>query len=66
MAATGKLNAANVSVGKPMVIGGLYAAPTSTPTPSDATSALNEAFVNLGYLSDDGITNTVESDSEDI
>ncbi|MDD7465487.1 MAG: phage tail protein [Actinomycetaceae bacterium] len=66
MAATGTKNAANVSVGKPMAIGGVYAAPIGTPVPTDATTALSEAFMNLGYISDDGITNTVESDSEAI
>ena len=66
MAATGTKNAANVSVGKPMTIGGVYAAPIDTPVPTDATTALSEAFVNLGYISDAGVTNTVESDSEAI
>lgn len=66
MAATGKLDAANVSVGKPMVIGGVYAAPAGTAAPVDATTELDTAFVNLGYVSDDGVTNTVEADTEEI
>lgn len=66
MAATGALNAKNVSVGKPMAVGGVYAAPASTKLPTDATTALDAAFTNLGYISEDGVTNSVEADSEDI
>lgn len=66
MAATGKLNAENVSVGKPMAIGGVYAAPSGTAVPTDGTTALDAAFVNLGYISEGGLTNSIESDSESI
>ena len=64
--ATGTKNATNVSVGKPMATGGVYAAPIGTNVPTDATTALDAAFVNLGYISEDGITNAIEADSEDI
>lgn len=66
MAATGKLNASNVSVGKPMVIGGVYGAPAGTKAPTDAKTELDAAFVNLGYVSEDGVTNSVETDTEEI
>lgn len=59
-------NANAVTVGKPQVAGALSAAPTSTPLPTDATTAINAAFVKLGYVSEDGLTNSVETDTEEI
>lgn len=48
----------NVSVGKPKVAGAIYNAPAGTTLPTDSTTTLNEAFVALGYVSEDGVTNT--------
>lgn len=48
--------AANVTTGKHRIDGGVYIAPVDTALPTDATTALNEAFKNLGYVSEDGIT----------
>lgn len=59
-------NAANVSVGKPMATGVLFAAPIGTTLPVDATSELADDFVGLGYVSEDGITNAFETDQEGI
>lgn len=56
----------NVSVGKPNVGGAVFFAPAGTTIPTDATSKLNEAFVNAGYISEDGVTNEIETDSEEI
>lgn len=58
----------NVSAGKPKVSGAIYRAPlSSTPTlPTDATTALGTEFKALGYVSDDGLTNTNSPDSETI
>lgn len=64
--AKGTLNADNVSVGKPQAAGGIFAAPTGTEPPKDAATPLAEAFVNLGYVSEDGLTNAIETDTEDI
>lgn len=58
--------AANVSVGKPAVAGAIYNAPTGTALPTDTTTALNVAFKGLGYVSEDGLTNSNSPESESI
>lgn len=57
--------AQNVSVGKPKVSGGIYRAPLGTTLPTDATTALSDAFVSLGYIAQDGVTNNNTIESED-
>lgn len=64
--ATGKNDARNVSVGKPMASGGMFVAPLGTKLPTDASSPLSEEFVDVGFISEDGVTNSVETDSNDI
>ena len=60
-----KNNTKNVSVGKPKAGGAVYLAPGETTLPSDALSELPEVFACLGCISEDGVSNTQESDSED-
>lgn len=55
-----------VTVGKPNVGGSVYRAPLGTTLPTDATTELDEAFICLGYISEDGITNATEKESEEI
>lgn len=50
-------NVANVTTGKPKVGGAVYRAPKGTEVPTDAKTALDDAFKCLGYVSDDGVTN---------
>lgn len=58
--------ATNVSYGKPRVAGSVYRAPTTTTLPSDASTALTAAFVPLGYVSEDGVTNSNSPESDNI
>jgi len=54
----------NVTAGKPKIGGAIFVAPVGTALPTDATTALNEAFVGLGYVSEDGLTQSITRDSE--
>lgn len=60
------MTAGNVSAGKPKVGGAVFRAPLGTTLPTDAKTALNEAFKNLGYCSSDGMKNNNTAESENI
>lgn len=64
--ATTPNNSAHVTVGKPKVGGAIFWAPLGTELPTDATTALNTAFANLGYISEDGVVNSNSPESDDI
>lgn len=55
-----KQSSANVTFSKPGAStnksGYIWVAPLGTPIPTDATTELNDVFVGLGYLSEDGLT----------
>lgn len=56
----------NITTGKPKVGGAVSRAVLGTTLPTDAKTALNVAFKNLGYISDDGMTNENSPETEDI
>ena len=55
-----------VTAGKPKVGGHIFRAPIGTALPTDATTALNEAFIDMGYASEDGMTNNNSPESTTI
>lgn len=59
------MTSSNVTAAKPKVGGAIYYAPIGTTLPTDAVTALGDAFKELGYASEDGLTNsnTPESDT---
>lgn len=58
-------NSANVSTGKPNVSGAVYVADTTATLPTTAVATLT-GFTCLGYCSEDGVTNTLEIESDEI
>jgi len=59
-------NSSNVAVGKPKTGGAVFVAPKATAAPTDASTALASAFANVGYCSEDGLTNSVTTGSTSI
>ena len=53
--ATAANNTENVSYGKFKTGGYFFVAPHGTALPTDNTTALNAAFMNMGFLGDDGL-----------
>lgn len=49
-------NSANVGAAKPGIKGAIFWAPAGTDLPTDASTDLAEAFVSVGYVSDEGLT----------
>lgn len=56
----------NITIGLPKAGGAVYWAPLTATLPRDATTGLSEAFVNLGYISDEGLTHSTEEDTSEI
>lgn len=54
------------SVGKPKIGGGVFRAPAGTTLPTDASTALDAAFVNMGYVSDDGVVNSKTRENTEV
>lgn len=59
-------NSLNVVAGKPLAAGGVWSAALGTALPTDETTALNGSFKALGYVSEDGLTETTERSTEKI
>lgn len=48
------------------ITGEMYSAPTATAAPTTSVSSLNAAFVGLGYVSEDGVTEAYNDTVENI
>lgn len=51
------MNTQNVTAAKPKTGGAIYRAPIGSKLPTTYGEALDAAFKNLGYVSEDGVTN---------
>lgn len=51
------MNTQNVTAAKPKTSGAIYRAPLGSKLPTTYSEQLDTAFKNLGYVSEDGITN---------
>lgn len=56
----------NITIGLPKPGGAIFWAPAGTAIPADAEEALDAAFVNLGYVTEDGLTATTTEEGDDI
>lgn len=59
-------DATKVTVGKPKVGGAVHWAPLGTSLPTSATASLGGSFVDLGYVSEDGLTNNNSPESDTV
>lgn len=59
-------NSQNVFVAAPKAGGAVWSAPAGTPVPDGAASELDAAFECHGFISDEGISNSVETGTEDL
>lgn len=54
------MDVSNVYAAAPLITGSLRVAPLDTPAPTDATSDLDAAYVDLGYIGANGFTESLE------
>lgn len=64
MGTQAKNDVKNVTSAQPDIAGAIYRAPLGTAVPNNAYSDLDPAFKNLGYVSDDGLTNSNSPETE--
>lgn len=56
-------NVAQVTAGKPKTGGHVYRAPLGSAIPTNALDELDSAFIDMGYISEDGVTNSNSPES---
>lgn len=58
--------ATNVTAGKPKTTGAVFAAPAGTNLPTSVSDTLNSAFKDLGFVSEDGVTESTSMSATNI
>ena len=58
--------ATNVTAGKPKTSGAVFSAPIGTTIPTDAVTALDSAYKDLGFVSSDGVTRGISKSTTTI
>lgn len=61
-----KNNANYVVTAKPKITGGVFSADIGTALPTDAKTELAEGYENLGYIGEDGTTNSISETTKDV
>lgn len=56
----------NVLAGKPLAAGGVWRGPLGATLPTNATTALDAGITATGYISEDGLTETVGRTTENV
>jgi hypothetical protein len=56
----------NVLAGKPLAAGGVWRGPLGSTLPTNASTALNASIKATGYISEDGLTETVGRTTENV
>lgn len=56
----------NITIGLPKPGGAIFWAPAGTALPTSADAQLHKDFVNLGYVSEDGLTASTTEEGDDI
>lgn len=51
--------ATNVTAGRPRTTGAVFTAEVGATLPTDATTALTDAYTDLGYISEDGVSKNI-------
>lgn len=56
----------NITIGLPKAGGAIYFAPAGSTLPTDATTSLSGSYVNLGYVTEDGVVLNTAEESDTI
>lgn len=59
-------NVQNVVAGKPLATGGVWSGPLGTPLPVNESAALNGGLGSLGYVGEDGLTETQDRSTDKV
>lgn len=59
-------NPQEATLGKGQVAGYIFTAPAGTALPTDSATPLDAAYKNNGYITEDGVTNSTDTDTTEV